>query len=415
MEEDKAAAVSAKEATKSADADGEAKAAEPSAADDVKDTAADDAPSKAKEPTEAAKGDDAAADEKKADDSSEKAKPDAEKDDAAQKDESNEKTTDDKDKKDESKAEPMEEEEETKEDAAEEAVPAVEEVPVELPNPSGRARRARKSTEVYQPAEEKKKKEKEIPKGKGEKLEDMPRVVGKFKDVTWSDPHLKMLYSIVFGRGQKKEFKGHLLQFNGVVYPEGKEEDEQERLKEKMYKLTMPELKAVMDLVDIDRSETSGKEPHCQLFLEWLEEPKGSGKKVQNKTPGKRKSSGSAKGSAKKEPAKKAKKTAAKPAKETAAKPAKKTAAKPAKKVSAEKKPAAKASKAKKAAKGGGVDLNIPGVDIDKVREKVKTIVDNANREELTVKGVRKMLEDWLDTDLSDHKDAVRSIVMEVM
>merc|ERR1712194_650583 len=73
----------------------------------------------------------------------------------------------------------------------------------------------------------------------------------------------------------------------------------------------------------------------------------------------------------------------------------------------APKSPKAKASKP--------IDLNIPGVDIDKVKAKVESIVENADKSELTVKGVRKMLEDWLDTDLTDHKDAIRSIVMEVM
>eukprot|EP00579_Thalassiosira_antarctica_P015448 CAMPEP_0201945040 /NCGR_PEP_ID=MMETSP0903-20130614/53700_1 /ASSEMBLY_ACC=CAM_ASM_000552 /TAXON_ID=420261 /ORGANISM="Thalassiosira antarctica, Strain CCMP982" /LENGTH=426 /DNA_ID=CAMNT_0048488099 /DNA_START=121 /DNA_END=1401 /DNA_ORIENTATION=+ len=287
---------------------------------------------------------------------------------------------------------------------------------------TGRGRRERKPTKIYQPVEEKTKKEKVIPDGKGEKLEDMPNVVANFKAITLSDPDLLTLYSIVFGIGKKKEFKGHLLQFNGLVYPEGKEEAEKDRMKSKMYKLKMEDLKAVMDLADIDRSAQSfakekeivGKEVLCNRFLEWLEEPKASGKKLKE-TPkkGKRKSEG---GSAKKAtPAKKAKKTT--PAKAKKATPAKKaTSAKkatPAKKTSA-KKAAAKPSPASAKAPEA-IDFNIPGVDIEKVRAKVKSIVENADRAELTVKGVRKMLEDWLDTDLTDHKDAVRSIVMEVM
>eukprot|EP00571_Detonula_confervacea_P016665 CAMPEP_0172310420 /NCGR_PEP_ID=MMETSP1058-20130122/11474_1 /TAXON_ID=83371 /ORGANISM="Detonula confervacea, Strain CCMP 353" /LENGTH=377 /DNA_ID=CAMNT_0013023223 /DNA_START=139 /DNA_END=1272 /DNA_ORIENTATION=- len=301
-------------------------------------------------------------------------------------------------------------EEEEAESTTEEATPASAEKTAE-PSPTGRGRRERKATQRLQPVEAPKKKERVISDGKGEKLEDIPNVVANFKGVTWSDPHLKMLYSLVFGQGKKKEFKAHLLQFSGLVYPKGKDEEEQDKMKNKMYKWTMPELKDVMDLVDIDRSkdgfgldkkEIPGKEEHCQLLLEWLEEPKASGKKLKGsskKSPGKRKSTGSAKESAKKAPAKKAKKTADK-----------KTTPK---KASATKKAATKTSSKAKAS--DAVDLNIPGVDIEKVRTKVKTIVENANREELTVKGVRKMLEDWLDTDLSEHKDAVRSIVMEVM
>jgi hypothetical protein len=98
---------------------------------------------------------------------------------------------------------------------------------------SGRAKRVRKSTTNYVPEEETKK-EIVIPDGKGTKLEDMPNVVAKFKDVTWSTPSLKNLYSIVFGVGQKKNFKAHLLQFNGFVFPEGKEDAEKEKVQSKV-------------------------------------------------------------------------------------------------------------------------------------------------------------------------------------
>lgn len=98
---------------------------------------------------------------------------------------------------------------------------------------SGRAKRVRKSTTNYVPEEETKK-EIVIPDGKGMKLEDMPNIVAKFKDVTWSTPALKNLYSIVFGVGQKKNFKAHLLQFSGLVFPEGKEEAEKEKVQNKV-------------------------------------------------------------------------------------------------------------------------------------------------------------------------------------
>jgi len=283
-----------------------------------------------------------------------------------------------------------------------------------------------------------------VPKGKGVKLSAMPNVVANFKDVTWSDPDLNSLHNVVFGQGRKKEYKANLLKFNGVVYSEGKEEAEKDKIRLKMYKLKMEALKATMDLADIDRSADSfeskkapGKEELCERFLEWLENPEAKDKKTPKK--GKRKSAGSAgKGSAKKEtPTKKAKKTT--PAKKTP--PAKKAVSAkktpPAKKAvsakkktpikmnSAKKKAATKKAATKKAAtptKGAtkksatkAVDLNIPGIELDKLREKVKSIVENADRKELTVKMVRKMLEDWLDTDLTDHKDAIRSLVMEVM
>merc|ERR1711935_552633 len=102
---------------------------------------------------------------------------------------------------------------------------------------------------------------------------EMPTVVNNFKSVTWSDPILKKLYGIVFGVGKKKEFKSHLFQFNGLVYPattptpptssaptNDKEKDKEkdkdkdvdetkernrDQYKLKMYKLKMEELKNV--------------------------------------------------------------------------------------------------------------------------------------------------------------------------
>jgi len=98
---------------------------------------------------------------------------------------------------------------------------------------SGRAKRVRKATTTYVPEEETKK-EIIIPDGKGEKLQDMPNVVAKFQDITWSNPGLKHLYNIVFGRGKKADFKKHLLQFNGLVFSEGNEEAEKDKLLEKV-------------------------------------------------------------------------------------------------------------------------------------------------------------------------------------
>lgn len=259
-----------------------------------------------------------------------------------------------------------------------------------------RGKRIRKSTVNYT-VEEKSQKERKIPNGKGEKLEQMPNVVDNFKAITWSDSRLQDLYSIVFGKGKKKMFKEHLLQFNGVVYPEGKE-TEKDKILAKMYKLKMDHLKSVMDLADIDRSvqrgEKGDKEGLCRRFLAWLENPEASGKKSSKKR-GKRKPT-SDKASTKKARAVNT------PAKKIYIPKTEKFAAK-----STPKSPPDKASKP--------VQFNIPGVGIEKVRAKVKIIVENAEKADLTVKGVRKLLEDWLDTDLTDHKDVIRSLVMDVI
>lgn len=272
---------------------------------------------------------------------------------------------------------------------------------------SRRGKRIRKSTVNYT-VEEKSQKEKKIPLGKGEKLEQMPNVVDNFKAITWSDLDLQNLYSIVFGQGRKKQFKEHLLQFNGVVYPEGKEEAEKDKILAKMYKLKMDDLKAAMDLADVDRSAqrgekgTPGKEELCSRFLDWLENPKASGKKSGTKK-GKRKRAGSSE----KRSTKKSRSSHASTGKKTP--PVKKDIPQIEKSVT---KSAPKTTKAKTPRQ---VQFDIPGVDIEKVREKVKSIVENAEKADLTVKGVRKLLEDWLDTDLTNHKDIIRSLVMDVI
>lgn len=165
-----------------------------------------------------------------------------------------------------------------------------------------------------------------------------------------------------------------------------------------MYKLKLDQLKQVMDLCDIDRSAESfggkknpDKDMLCTRFLEWLKEPKASGKKLKGaskKASAKRKSSSSAAAKAPKKssPAKKAKKETSKPKK-------KKQSATPA----------------------DDDDINIPGVSTDKIRAKIKSIVANADKESVTVKDVRKKLEDWLDMDLVEYKNSIRTLVMDVM
>ena len=234
-------------------------------------------------------------------------------------------------------------------------------------------------------------------------------VVENLKAITYSDVKMKTLYNLIFGQGKKKEFRKHLMQFNGLVYAEGTEESEREKLREKMYKLTMPQLKGIMDLADINRSGDSfglaegknpGKEEHVTRFIEWLEMPVASGKKKGKSSSSGKKRKSSSSGSAKKE---------------------KKEKAAPAKKAkSAKKKKAKKVEKEVSSSDDDSSDveeikLTIAGVDIDKVKAKVKSIVKSSDTDELTVKGVRKKLEEWLDCDLSKDKDAVRAIVMEAM
>jgi hypothetical protein len=299
---------------------------------------------------------------------------------------------------------------EEEEEEEEEEAPTISDTKEE-PTNSGRVKRERKSIEAFNPANTAVKVKEIYPEGKGTKLKDMPNVVANLQAITWSDPHLRMLHQIIFGgNAKKKELKSDLLEFSGIVYSKGKTEDD---IKAKMYKLKMDDLKEVMDLVDVDRSTKSfglaenkspDKEDHCIRLLEWLEKPKASGNKkgkLEKAAPKKRKSS---EGGGKKSkvvtkvspapPVKKAKKTAETKEKKVTPKPAKSQVTN---------------------SVADEFDLNIPGVDIDKLKAKVKSIVENGNRQELTVKSIRVILEEWLDTDLTEHKDAIRSIVMDAM
>jgi hypothetical protein len=297
----------------------------------------------------------------------------------------------------------------TMDNTEEEEAPTISDAKEESTN-SGRVKRERKSIEAFNPASTNAKVKEIYPDGKGTKLKDIPNVVANLQAITWSDPHLRMLHQIIFGGiAKKKELKSDLLEFSGIVYTKGKTEDD---IKAKMYKLKMDDLKEVMDLIDVDRSTKSfglaenkspDKEDHCIRLLEWIEKPKASGNKkgkLEKAAPKKRKSSEGGKKS-KVSPAPSVKKT-------------KKTAETNEKKVSS--KPPAKSPTTKVTnSVADEINLNIPGVDIDKLKAKVKSIVEHGNRQELTVKSIRLILEEWLDTDLTEHKDAIRSIVMDAM
>jgi hypothetical protein len=298
----------------------------------------------------------------------------------------------------------------TMDNTEEEEAPTISDAKEESTNSGSRVKRERKSIEAFNPASTNAKVKEIYPDGKGTKLKDIPNVVANLQAITWSDPHLRMLHQIIFGgTAKKKELKSDLLEFSGIVYTKGKTEDD---IKAKMYKLKMDDLKEVMDLVDVDRSTKSfglaenkspDKEDHCIRLLEWIEKPKASGNKkgkLEKAAPKKRKSSEGGKKS-KVSPAPSVKKT-------------KKTAETNEKKVSS--KPPARSPTTKVTnSVADEIDLNIPGVDIDKLKAKVKSIVENGNRQELTVKSIRLILEEWLDTDLTEHKDAIRSIVMDAM
>ena len=336
------------------------------------------------------------------------------------------------------------------------------------PTPTGRRSsfgRERKSTSILDTSQESKKKEICIEQGTGTTLAAMPIVVENLKKITYNDPSLKAVYGIVFGQGKKKEFKKHLLQFNGFVYSAAAETaaatmilgaeataaiekrtvaDIRDKKKEKMYKLKMDELKAVMDLLDIDRCPESfaddgqpeegatkkkgiDKEMLCTRFLEWLEsptintsgKPPASSKKKKKK---KRKSSTTTTAVTKTSTTTATKKRKSTTDAAAAKKKKKKTTTTAA---TTAKKKKSKAVVVVAAAEDDDTETEddddsvlactIPGVSGEKMRAKVGQIVSKADKDTLTVKGVRKLMEDWLDTDLSQHKDYIRALTMEFL
>lgn len=59
--------------------------------------------------------------------------------------------------------------------------------------------------------------------------------------------------------------------------------------------------------------------------------------------------------------------------------------------------------------------FGIPGLSIEMVREKVKNVVENGNPAEISVMDIRNMLEEWLDEDLSAHRETVRYFILEAL
>lgn len=239
--------------------------------------------------------------------------------------------------------------------------------------------RERKSTMTYAPPPPVAKTT-EIAEGSGEALSEHPNVVEKFKNVTYNSEALHDLHHIVFGgRVKKTLLKGNLMAFRGLVYPDGKEDEAKEKVLGRMYKLKLGPLKEAIGLADFSTSGLKGKEEICDGFLAWLENPQPSGKELAAKRKAKRKST------SKKAPSK---------SKE-------------------EKKPVKK--KAKKSASKAQDETAkmIPGVPEEKLRTKIKSIIGNSDVESVTVKDIRKELEDWLDMKLDDYKGTIRSITLD--
>eukprot|EP01102_Stenamoeba_stenopodia_P013483 TRINITY_DN4386_c0_g2_i8.p2 TRINITY_DN4386_c0_g2~~TRINITY_DN4386_c0_g2_i8.p2 ORF type:complete len:262 (-),score=124.07 TRINITY_DN4386_c0_g2_i8:1045-1830(-) len=135
-------------------------------------------------------------------------------------------------------------------------------------------KRERKKVERLAPVAEQKK-EVVIPKGKGSPLEKIDNVAYMIKKTSRNDESLHLLHTAIFGHGKRVEFKPRLLQFSGLVYKEGKEKEDREKLAAKLNKHTIPELKNMMKILDLPLSGT--KEELVERSIKFLEKPKDSG------------------------------------------------------------------------------------------------------------------------------------------
>jgi hypothetical protein len=59
--------------------------------------------------------------------------------------------------------------------------------------------------------------------------------------------------------------------------------------------------------------------------------------------------------------------------------------------------------------------IHIPNVDIDEVHKKIKEIIASADCDELTIKGVRKILEKWLGMRLSKYHWEIKALIVDAM
>mmetsp|Transcript_2220 Transcript_2220/g.9610 ORF Transcript_2220/g.9610 Transcript_2220/m.9610 type:complete len:293 (-) Transcript_2220:2314-3192(-) len=265
--------------------------------------------------------------------------------------------------------------------------------------------RRRKKVSRFASYEETEPKERSIPEGRGTPLSEMPNVMANMREVTFSDPHLKMLHMLCLGVGKKREFKANLGKFCGVIFQEGKEEEGREALKAKAAKLGVADLQMVMDIADIERgSQSFGRNPTKEMLVDrlvaWLENPTPSDRnkrklRMIKGASGEKKKASSAKKSTSKTSAKTSKASGRKRSSPAGSRGDK--------------------SKKSKVAEVPETSLSIPGASIEQIRARVTHIVANGDPSAITVKEVRSQLEDWLDADLSNHKDAVRELVMEAL
>ncbi|KAK7489462.1 hypothetical protein BaRGS_00019261 [Batillaria attramentaria] len=118
----------------------------------------------------------------------------------------------------------------------------------------------------------------EIPEGAGVKLGDCPRV--EFKLAHTKAMELKPLHRLLFNRaGSTTEVKKNIRQFSGYTFAKG--DKEYEKRVASMNKMTIPQLKHVCEVLDIERS--GAKPVVIERIMDFLMKPHSSGLQVPQK------------------------------------------------------------------------------------------------------------------------------------
>jgi len=138
--------------------------------------------------------------------------------------------------------------------------------------------RERKAPETFK-VEVTEKAEFVIEKGKGERIGDMPAVCKMLEKHQARDQVLQNVYVAAFGRrGAALNVKKHIRDFSGYAFPADAREAELEKRSASLTKKGLVELKAMAEVVCIERSGT--KAELTQRLIDFFDKPSGSGKPV---------------------------------------------------------------------------------------------------------------------------------------
>lgn len=340
----------------------------------------------------------------------------------------------------------------------EELAPGLLERPVVIEEGQKREKKKVQRLEVTAPSANKQKRL-SLEEGSGEKLGDIPRVEFQLQKTHYDD--LKPLHRLLFERvASSVELKKNIRRFSGFAF--SADSAEKKKKLDKLTKYTVPMLKSICETLDIDR--VGKKDDVVERIINFLMEPKSSGKplptsKKRKRSSSKPKKGGDSKGSAKKSKVKKSKSDSKetkesggesdaddesdKSAADSDEEEEKPESPKPAKKKKKDKTPAKKTPKAvkktpksssakkvkkpskkSKASSGESSDddadeplvkKKVPPTD-DMLKNVVKKILKTANLEEVTMKTVCKQVyEKFPDFDLTSRKDFIKATVKQIL